>query len=471
MEGKDFREAVKLALEYREDIKKALSEAHKRELFVEFVRKLYSREQDIRIEDGVEFRGVYAGRVDLAIDGVLFEFKRDINSSSARKKALQELRKYLNSDQYRNAPFGIITDGVRFEVYERENLKKPVDVFSLPEEGDEESVKNFLYRLDRYLLAPFRVPLTSERVIDVFGYNSSFFRSVYRKLLELYKRVREEKDTRLKFGQWQVYMSFVYGRDLEKDLFFRHTYLSMVVKILGAKLLGLGESVDVIDILTGKLFERAGIRNYAEEDFYSWVFHPDIVEEVKEIGETMFYTLSSKFEIKDLEDELEEDILKELYQNIVTRAERRILGEYYTPDWLVQEILDEVLKDPKGKILDPACGSGSFLFFTIKRKKALDFKTHQEKLEHILDTVVGIDINPLAVLIAKTNYLIALGELLKEREKDVYIPVYSADSLLAFLEPSQKFLFGDTIKLNVDDITIELPKHEDTELIDRLIDL
>jgi len=95
----------------------------------------------------------------------------------------------------------------------------------------------------------------------------------------------------------------------------------------------------------------------------------------------------------------------------------------------------------------------------------------QERLEHILDTVVGIDVNPLAVLIAKTNYLIALGELLREREKDVYIPVYSADSLLAFLKESQRQLFGESVKVKVNDISFKLPKHKDIDLIDRFMDL
>ncbi len=463
---------LSLTAEYIREVKEAVSEAHKRDLFAHFVRSLYGKDQDIRVEESVDFKGVYAGRIDLSVDGVLFEFKKDITSKGVKRKALQELKKYLSSDQYKHSPFGIITDGLRFEVYERGNFKTPIDSFSFPEEEENtEAIREALYRLDRYLLAPFRVPLTSERVIDVLGYNSTFFRSIYRKLIELYKRVQEDRDVKLKLKEWEVYMSFVYGRELEEDLFFRHTYLSMVVKILCVRLLGLGSPQDVGEVLSGEFFERSGIRNYIERDFYSWIFHPSIEENVREIGELIFHTLSSKFEFEGLSDELEEDTLKELYQNIVTRAERQLLGEYYTPDWLVQEILEEVLKDTSLKLLDPSCGSGSFLFFAIKKKKQQHFKSSQEKLEHILDTVAGIDINPLAVLIAKTNYLIALGELLRDRERDIYLPVYSADSLLAFLEPSQRELFGNSIKIKVDGVSLDLPRHEDTELIDKFIDI
>ncbi len=465
-------ELLSLCADYIREVSKDVSEAQKRDLFTDLLRNIYGRLQDIRIEDSVSFKGVYTGRVDLAVEGVLLEFKKDITTRSARKKALEELRKYLRSDQYGGSPFGIITDGIRFEVYERENLKTPVDTFSFPQnEEDIKSIKQALYRLDRYLLAPFRVELTSERVIDIFGYNSTLFRNIHRKLLELYRQVREDRNIHLRFSEWQLYMSFVYGRDLEKDLFFRHTYLSVLVKILALNLLKLGKSTTAEEVLSGELFERAGIKNYIEKDFYSWILHPQIRDEINQIADTISEVFSSKFELKDLKDELEEDILKELYQNIVTREERHLLGEYYTPDWLVQEVLEEVMTDPNLKVLDPSCGSGSFLFFAIKKKKEQFFESSQKKLEHILDTVVGIDINPLAVLIAKTNYLLALGELLKEREKDIYIPVYSADSLLAFLEDSQRQLFGNVIKINLNDSVVELPRHEDTELIDRFIDI
>jgi hypothetical protein len=53
----------------------------------------------------------------------------------------------------------------------------------------------------------------------------------------------------------------------------------------------------------------------------------------------------------------------------------------------------------------------------------------KDLLSHIQETVVGIDIHPLAVTIAKTNYLLALGDLLKKRLKDYHIPIYLANSL------------------------------------------
>ncbi len=50
-------------------------------------------------------------------------------------------------------------------------------------------------------------------------------------------------------------------------------------------------------------------------------------------------------------------------------------------------------------------------------------------LDSILKNVCGIDLNPLAVLAAKANYLIALSDLLRYRASEIEIPIYLADSI------------------------------------------
>jgi methylase of polypeptide subunit release factors len=98
-------------------------------------------------------------------------------------------------------------------------------------------------------------------------------------------------------------------------------------------------------------------------------------------------------------------------------------------------------------ILDPACGSGTFLFVAIRLKKEFlkNKMNDADLLYHILENVKGIDIHPLAVLIAKTNYLLALGDLLKTKRREVVLPIYMADSIKLIDEDktSIKTLHGD----------------------------
>ena len=113
---------------------------------------------------------------------------------------------------------------------------------------------------------------------------------------------------------------------------------------------------------------------------------------------------------------------------------RHHLGEYYTPDWLAEMVLDEAGYDgdPRKRLLDPACGSGTFLVLAIQRARqyaARHGEPPRETAKRILANIWGFDLNPLAVIAARTNYLFALGDLINQVESPE-IPVYLADSVL-----------------------------------------
>jgi type I restriction-modification system DNA methylase subunit len=59
---------------------------------------------------------------------------------------------------------------------------------------------------------------------------------------------------------------------------------------------------------------------------------------------------------------LDQDILKGVYQELVDPKDRHDLGEYYTPEWLCEKIVRELLPERGyASVIDPTCGSGSFL--------------------------------------------------------------------------------------------------------------
>src|SRR5271168_1704423 len=65
--------------------------------------------------------------------------------------------------------------------------------------------------------------------------------------------------------------------------------------------------------------------------------------------------------------EVESDVLKILYESLIDRDERHGLGEYYTPDWLAAKIVRHAIDRPvEQRVLDPACGSGTFLFHAVR---------------------------------------------------------------------------------------------------------
>ncbi len=126
------------------------------------------------------------------------------------------------------------------------------------------------------------------------------------------------------------------------------------------------------------------------------------------------------------------DLFQELYQGIFPRRVRHALGEYYTPEWLAEQMLDEVgyQGTPGERLLDPACGSGTFLILAIRRLRTQCSPGAPDLGRSISASVVGLDRSPLAVLTARANYLIAVADLVGGDE-GLDVPVHLADSILA----------------------------------------
>ena len=119
------------------------------------------------------------------------------------------------------------------------------------------------------------------------------------------------------------------------------------------------------------------------------------------------------------------EILGNLYQRYIDREERKRLGQFYTPEEVVDYILDGVGykgdQEIEGKtLLDPACGSGGFLVPAVNRlverlrSKNFDAITILDKVR---DNIYGFDINPFAAHLAETNLLFQVMDLISEAKK------------------------------------------------------
>ena len=150
------------------------------------------------------------------------------------------------------------------------------------------------------------------------------------------------------------------------------------------------------------------------------------------------------------------DVLRTLYQDIIPSEQRKIYGEYYTPDWLAEMLADIVL-DPKWLkrsirkarhakrnksidnelsgigVLDPTCGSGTFLYHTARRllnTKALRDSglSAEEKSDIVVSLLHGIDIHPVAVEFSRATLLRALPA--PPSNPDAMLNIWQGDSLL-----------------------------------------
>ena len=213
-------------------------------------------------------------------------------------------------------------------------------------------------------------------------------------------------------------------------LFFSiQTHFSLLIKSMMNSILNekTKQEISSYELILGKFANKHGIINYCNPDWYCWpIFELENGFEyvLSEIN-TCVSDYQSLISLQDFATNNNYDYIKQMYEAIIPKELRHALGEYYTPDWLAEETLNQATSFDgdiaKSIYLDPTCGSGTFLFKTILEKK----KYHCS-LEQITKSVYGIDINPLAVLTAKTNYLLSIIDLMRT-DTVLEIPIYNTD--------------------------------------------
>jgi len=289
------------------------------------------------------------------------------------------------------------------------------------------------------------------------------------------------------FRQWQILFGEVCGYDIHSQsakikelakhysivnpnpselLFAVHTYYAIFIKLLAAEIVTsfsplatspLKKLVTAPTILKlrdelrtleqGGIWSQLGIRNFLEGDLFSWyldAWDKNCADAIHSMTQSLDQFDPTTLSVDPTESR---DLLKQLYQQLFPRSVRHDLGEYYTPDWLAELVLDELKYDgnPDKRLLDPACGSGTFLVMAINRVKTW-FEAHRhecgfdesELLHRVLRNIIGFDLNPLAVMAARTNYLMAIRDLLRHVH-NVELPIYLCDSIMTPFEYGDLF--------------------------------
>jgi len=243
----------------------------------------------------------------------------------------------------------------------------------------------------------------------------------------MWSAVASNPEANLKRDLWNRLLRVAYGSDIEApQLFLQHTYLTIVAKAIATVALFDELPKSGAALLAGESFENLGILGAVESDFFDWVLlAPGGDELVINIARH-----ANRFRLRDINA----DILKGLYESLIDPDQRHDLGEYYTPDWLAARMCEAAISKPlEQRVIDPACGSGTFLFHAIRRvlaaaaKKKLPAKS---VIAGVTERIAGIDVHPVAIIFARTTYLLALLPALQEnRPSTLTVPVYLGDAL------------------------------------------
>lgn len=151
---------------------------------------------------------------------------------------------------------------------------------------------------------------------------------------------------------------------------------------------------------------------YKEVDYEAVFEHHPVLDEIP-FSKNLIYALNDF--IEELETynlaKIRSDVIGRVYEELIPDVERHRLGQYYTPPPIVELITEICIKSPNEKVLDPACGSGSFLvkaYHKLKdlKKKENPFADDNKLHEEILNQLYGVDINPFPAQLSSINLAI-----------------------------------------------------------------
>ena len=223
----------------------------------------------------------------------------------------------------------------------------------------------------------------------------------------------------------------------------RHTYLSAVIGMVvqasfGVDIHQLARN-DPSDLLLGRRFQQdTGLSGIVESDFFAWPLEVGGLPLVKAVADRV-----ARFDWRDAPG----DIAAILYETVIPPDERRQLGEYYTPHWLARSMVQEVVTDPLNQhVLDPACGSGTFIAEAVTHFVAAA-ETRLEPvatLDRLRSSVTGIDVHPVAVHLARAAWALAAKPAIQQAAAEGYgdtvsVPVYLGDALQLRFQAGEMF--------------------------------
>lgn len=231
----------------------------------------------------------------------------------------------------------------------------------------------------------------------------------------------------------QPYLEYV-----AEYMFALNTYIALVAKLVAALSLP-NPAEDIADpnvpleqrirqLESGQLFANAGVLNVLVGDFFSWYAYDSAWPNLApKLGSLLDRLGTVNFDVTKKTPESTRDLFKGLYQSFVPRALRHALGEYYTPDWLASHTLDRLEWSPDEALLDPTCGSGTFLLEALRRRLCVA-SNEERTAKRLLHGLYGLDLNPLAVLTARASLVVSLAPYMDPAEP-VRLPIFLADAL------------------------------------------
>jgi predicted RNA methylase len=440
-------------------------------------------EQYVHYADGNKIKN---GFVDAVVGKTVIEYEKNLTIQDIFNEGFIQVKEYsaalCNLGIPENEVLGVLSDTLHWYGYKIHLINKPINNKLLgpddieleqiayidlsPESEDE--YKKFETFINTFVARNESRLLNSNTLSIDFGVESSFYNNNISIFSEIVHEAFEQNQdyANLIKQVWQNFIAFLGVSDYGKfsvETYVSEFYLVTVAKIICANILEgkaiISSSDEIKLILNGKYFTRLNIHNFIDYDYFGWLNEEPYVDLI----------LHSALEIQnrlcayDFSRIAEEDIFGKLLAQLANKEHRLMLGQEFTPHWIAKDIvnynLEQLSEEPR--IIDMCCGSGIFLIESIKairREYDITPSNYNENLDNIIfSAVTGFDIDPLAVMLAKVNWILTMRDLFAQHKGVIIVPIYHADSLFVPTPITQSKSHDDTnyyITLNEQKIRI-----------------
>ena len=369
-------------------------------------------------------------RIDVMDGRLLIECKRDLDRSGVLEDGILQVAGYRDSVVSQNGEgyAAVLTDGVKWILVSPFGTEPQNIAEYVVNANDNQAPLRLAYWLQSLLGTAASLSPNKQNIAERLATQSPNYQNNIMLLEQIYEKHSSEPQVQVSKHLWSRMLRTALGSAFKEDatLFVRHTFLVCFAEIVAHHVLGFEtDGLTAKEIASGAKFKMHKVTNVVEEDFFDWI------AEVPE-GERFIRRLSAELAQFDWST-VEHDVLKDLYEAVIPTQIRKELGEYYTPDWLAKLVIDASVTNPlEQRVLDPSCGSGTFVFHAIRGLVAAGREaglSDLEILERVQSHVVGVDIHPVSKVLAGVTYLLALGTQILSARKTLAVPVFIGDSV------------------------------------------
>ncbi len=398
--------------------------------------------------------GTTASRfIDNLIRSTVIEYETDLRLEARWIQGYKQVKEYAAGTVRSGVPVsevrGILSDTIDWHVYDvgvadgvspdecthDDITLSEVETFSA-DVADETTAQRFVEFLRRNLAREQSRPVTATFIAGDLGLESPAYDRHVQALMRLVEDGRSaDESIALATDLWSRFVDYLEHADGEfrASAYVDEAYIAILARLLCANILEqracLSDDTELSDILTGHYFEsRFHLHNMVEQDYFGWMLRPEHLPQVLPIaGEMQVDLYAYDFSLIS-----EEDLFGRLMAQLARRAQRKLLGQEWTPQWIARALAEKCISLISGDefpcFIDMCCGSGSIVAEVIKATKAA---RPAAQFGELVSAVTGFDIDPLAVMLAKTTWVVTLANEIRSSSMLTTVPIYHADSLFA----------------------------------------